>query len=173
MTFFLRSLYNRRRHGSLGVSILQAKNSSELSSPYPSPTLTESSSSSCPDTAEAVYQSKDIARELSDLVVYLEPVKFSGFKAVRIHLPLISQVTIDVSYYRTVLASVCVMNLSAFHKDLCPARSYFTMSASIVSACRVVRSGGPQRCTLSQRMWPRKCPRRVLSTSSPLTQVCQ
>ena len=36
--------------------------------------------SSCPDTAEACYQSKDISQELSDLVVYTEPVKFNGFK---------------------------------------------------------------------------------------------
>ena len=32
------------------------------------------------DTAEATYDSKDIARELSDMVVYTEPVRFTGFK---------------------------------------------------------------------------------------------
>lgn len=34
----------------------------------------------CRDTAEASYDSKDIAKELSDMVIYTEPIKFAGFK---------------------------------------------------------------------------------------------
>ena len=34
----------------------------------------------CRDTEEASYDSKDIARELSDMVICTEPVKFTGFK---------------------------------------------------------------------------------------------
>lgn len=34
----------------------------------------------CHDTAAASYSSKDIAGQLSDMVVYTEPVKFTGFK---------------------------------------------------------------------------------------------
>ena len=34
----------------------------------------------CTDTAEASYRNKCIAKELSDMVYYTEPVKFNGFK---------------------------------------------------------------------------------------------
>lgn len=34
----------------------------------------------CTDTAEASYKNKCIAKELSDMVYYTEPVKFNGFK---------------------------------------------------------------------------------------------
>ena len=34
----------------------------------------------CQDTAEASYNKKDISKELSDMVIYTETVKFTGFK---------------------------------------------------------------------------------------------
>lgn len=40
----------------------------------------------CPDTAEASYKNKCIAKELSDLVCYTEAVKFNGFKVTPAHV---------------------------------------------------------------------------------------
>lgn len=34
----------------------------------------------CTDTAEASYKNRCIAKEISDMVYYTEPVKFNGFK---------------------------------------------------------------------------------------------
>ena len=63
------TLYCRRRRGSLGI--LQGLSS--LSSPT-------HSELTLMDTAEDSFSHKDISQELSDLVIYTEPVKFSSFK---------------------------------------------------------------------------------------------
>ena len=47
-----------------------------------------------PDTAETCYQSKDICQELSDLVVYTEPVKFNWFK---VQCSLVVQVRLAIT----------------------------------------------------------------------------
>ena len=43
----------------------------------------------CTDTAEACYKNRCIAQELSDMVYYTEPMKFSGFKVKNYFAPLI------------------------------------------------------------------------------------
>ncbi len=63
--FIFRLLYVRRRRRSLGL--MKTVGTHE-------PAVT--------DTAEASYSSKDIARELSDVVLYTETIRFNGFKVV-------------------------------------------------------------------------------------------
>ena len=60
---FVRSLYSRRRGSSATELTSAAENSSQIV-----------------DTAEAIYSKKDIAPELSNLVIYTETKKFTSFK---------------------------------------------------------------------------------------------
>ncbi len=134
------------------MSIPRSKPSSlDLCSPCPSPSITDHTPS-CTDTAEAVFQGKDIAKELSDLVHYLEPVKFTGFKV-------------------CVFASMCVCvrvcaNL-VHRRCVC----MHTVKSNNLDPLRVRRKKDPLKCTLSLKMWLRKCQRKILSILFHSTQV--
>ncbi len=75
-----RPLYSRRR---CSVGVLQSLHHSRS---LPDPTIAKEMGDEvtgdelCTDTAEAIYKNKCIARELSDMVYYTEPIKFNGFK---------------------------------------------------------------------------------------------
>lgn len=82
-----RPLYSRRR---CSVGVLQTLSHGSLPSTNPSPSdsthITRemgeemNGGTLCTDTAEASYKNKYIAKEMSDMVYYTEPIKFNGFK---------------------------------------------------------------------------------------------
>ena len=75
---FCRPLYSRRRcsvgvlqplgHGGLGAVSKETREDVTAGDDL------------CTDTAEASYKHKCIAKDISDMVYYTEPVKFNGFK---------------------------------------------------------------------------------------------
>ncbi len=135
-----RSLYNRRRPGSQAVSIPHSKHIS-LDSPYPSPSVADHTSS-CTDTAESVFQRKDIAKELSDLVVYFEPIKFNGFKVCNV---------------------LCV--------NICLCVWYYIYQQLLSFLYRMRKRKDRLKCILSLKMLLRKYQRKIPWILCPLTQV--
>ena len=77
LMFYCRPLYSRRR-GS--INVLQPIGHSALGSVARETSDERAGESLCSDTAEASYKIGCITKELSDMVYYTEPVKFSGFK---------------------------------------------------------------------------------------------
>ena len=81
--YHYRPLYSRRR---CSVGVLQTLRHSTSLPESSTPTVAKEMGDEvmgnelCTDTAEAIYKNKCIAKELSDMVYYTEPIKFNGFK---------------------------------------------------------------------------------------------
>lgn len=65
----------------------------------------------CCDTAVASYDGKDIARRLSDMVVYTEPVKFTGFKVQIYRMSALPDNTAILCRIRNVSCLKCTLSL--------------------------------------------------------------